>query len=298
MSSFVEIPDEESERRKKPSYNSYVEQREKVLSSSLEGSEEQEAPKAEKKTESLRSCKKSRIWPAVFSIIGLFAFFVLAQVWMKDATLQGFVVTGNEIIQTSEVTGQLKELLGKRLDEVKLSDIEKEIGKMQYAGKVIATKELPGNIRIRIEERQPIAIAHINGEIRFISEDGILLDYAPQVLQENRLPMLSGFQRIRKAEGGNSYLDSAEVSAAISLLLAVRESKFAQFILGEVNVSNPKKLYGRTTGARAKFIFGDKGNFEEKLHNMEIFWKQVVTKKGVKNFDYVDLRFDGKIFAQ
>ncbi|ACF13305.1 hypothetical protein Ctha_0837 [Chloroherpeton thalassium ATCC 35110] len=298
MSSFVEFPDEEPARPKKASYDSYVEQHEQVLSDSGTIPEAPESPVVEKKLAGKSKWKNNRIWPAVFSIVGLFTFFVLAQLWMKDATLRGFVVTGNNIIKTSEVTDKLKNLLGKRLEDIKLSDVEKEISKLNYAGKVVATKEMPGNIRIKIYERRPIALVEINGEIKFLSEDRMLLNYEPKVLDRQRLPMLTGFKAVHTKKNGMSYLDSTEVSGAISLLAATERSEFAHFILGEINVSDPKKLYARTSDADAKFIFGDNGNFDQKLDNMEVFWKQVITKRGVGVFDYVDLRFDGKIFAR
>jgi hypothetical protein len=68
-------------------------------------------------------------------------------------------------------------------------------------------------------------------------------------------------------------------------------------MLSEVQVS-AKQVVAFSTGANTRFIFGNDGYYERKLDNLETFWKQVVVKKGLQQFEYVDLRYDKCVFAK
>ncbi|NTW48536.1 MAG: FtsQ-type POTRA domain-containing protein [Chlorobiales bacterium] len=231
-------------------------------------------------------------------VIGFVLVFVLSQLWMKDATLRELVVVGNDVIKTEEVTGQFKDLIGKRMEDVKLSKIESAVGKMNYVGLVVVTKELPGTIRINIEERVPVALAWIGNDLRLIDNNGYVLDYERKALEDERFPMLSGFKKVRNLPNGARRLDSAEVHDAIELLKAVRQTEYARMVLSEVNVSSPSKMYALTSEGHTRFIFGNGGAYDRKLSYLETFWKEVVAKKGVNQFEYVDLRYEGKVFAK
>ncbi|NTV45245.1 MAG: FtsQ-type POTRA domain-containing protein [Chlorobiales bacterium] len=234
----------------------------------------------------------------IVAVIGFVLAFVLSQLWMKDATLRELVVTGNSVIKTEEVTSQFKDLIGTRMEDVKLSEIESRVGKMNYVGRVVVTKELPATIRISIDERVPVALAWIGNDLRLIDNNGYVLDYERKALEDGRFPLLSGFKKIRRLPNGVRRLDSAEVSSGIELLKALRETEYARMVLREVNVSSPSKLYALTSEGKTRFIFGDSGAYERKLGYLETFWKEVVAKKGVGHFDYVDLRYEGRVFAK
>lgn len=234
----------------------------------------------------------------IVAVIGFVLAFVLSQLWMKDATLRELVVTGNDVIKTKEITSQFAGLIGKRMEDVKLSEIETKVRKMNYVGEVVVTKELPATIRIRIEERVPVALAWVGNDLRLIDNNGYVLDYESKPLEDERFPMLSGFKKVRRLPNGTRRLDSAEVAAGIELLKAVRGTEYARMVLSEVNVSNPSKMYALTSEGNTRFIFGDSGEYERKLKYLETFWKEVVAKRGVGHFDYVDLRYEGKVFAK
>lgn len=245
----------------------------------------------------VKSGLANRVIVIVVVVVFVLAF-VLSQIWMKDATLREFAVVGNDVIKTEQITNQFKDMIGKRMDEVKLSEIETAVGKMNYVGRVVVTKELPGTIRINIEERVPVALAWIGDDLRLIDNNGYVLNYERKALEDERFPMLSGFKKVRKLPNGARQLDSAEVCDAIELLKAVRQTDYARIVLSEVNVSSPSKMYALTSEGHTRFIFGDGGEYDRKLSYLETFWKEVVAKKGVNQFEYVDLRYEGKVFAK
>jgi cell division protein FtsQ len=146
-------------------------------------------------------------------------------------------------------------------------------------------------------ERQFVAFTSIAGRLKVVGDDGVLADAEPEFLGKVRLPWLSGVETVRRNRQGLWALDSAEVAQALQLLAALQQREKSQAMLSEVQVS-AKQVVAFSTGANTRFIFGSDGDYERKLDNLETFWKQVVVKKGLQQFEYVDLRYDKCVFAK
>lgn len=234
----------------------------------------------------------------VVVVVGLIAVFVLSKFWMRESELTRFIVQGNRISKTEEIERALNRFIGKKMNEVSLSDIVDTLQSMPYIRKVIATKELPDAVRLRVQERRPIAIATVGKTLRLIDEAGFVMSKSESVLESTRLPLLTGFTKmVRDSMNTISKLDSAETANALSFCKALMETKYAKMLVSEVRIASDNQLHVFTAESEAKVIFGN-DDHEQRLNNFEIFWKQVVVKKGLKPFEYVDVRFDGKIFAK
>lgn len=232
------------------------------------------------------------------AIAGLIAVFVLSKFWMRESELSRFIVQGNRISKTEEIERVLHRFIGKKMNDVSLSDIVDTLQSLPYIRRVIATKELPDAVRLRVQERQPIAVAVVGKALRLIDEAGFVMSKSESVLESRRLPLLTGFTKInRDSLSTMSKLDSAESANALGFCKALLETKYAKLLIGEVRIVAADQLHAFTAEGEAALIFGNRDH-EEKLNNLEIFWEQVVVKKGLKPFEYVDVRFDGKIFAK
>lgn len=250
---------------------------------------------------SVKKISARNIGIAVGVVSLLIVGFIAAQVWMNDAMLGTFVITGNRLVTAEEITGKVSEHLGKRLEDISLSEIEKTVERHSFIRNAVATKELPNAIRIRITERQPVAVASLGGELRLIDDGGNVLDFETKVFETKRLPLLTGFHNLRRdtlSKYSPLRIDSSEISGAALFLLALAKTEHAKLFISEVCVSEPKKMFALTADGDAKFIFGDRGNYSEKLERFEVFWKEVIVKRGVKNFESVDFRFEKKVFAR
>ncbi len=234
----------------------------------------------------------------IVAVVGLIAVFVLSKFWMRESELARFIVQGNRISKTEEIERALSSFIGKKMNDVSLSDIVDTLQSLPYIRKVIATKELPDAVRLRVQERQPIAIATVGKTLMLIDEAGFLMSKSESVLESTRLPLLTGFTKIvRDSLSAMNKLDSAESANALGFCKALRETKYAKMLVSQVHIANDNQLHILTADGETTFIFGN-GDYEERLNNFEIFWKHVVVKKGLKPFEYVDVRFDGKIFAK
>jgi cell division protein FtsQ len=234
----------------------------------------------------------------VVAVVGLIAVFVLSKFWMRESELTRFIVQGNRMSKTQEIERALNRFIGMKMNEVSLSDIVDTLQSFPYIRKVIATKELPDAVRLRVQERRPIAMAMVEKTLRLIDEAGFVMSKSESVLESTRLPLLTGFTKV-VCDSMNmiSKLDSAETANALSFCKALMETKYATMLVSEVRIAADGQLHVFTAESDAKVVFGNSG-YEQQLNNFEIFWKQVAVKKGLKPFEYVDVRFDGKIFAK
>ncbi len=232
------------------------------------------------------------------AIVGLITAFVLSKIWTRDSELSRVVVQGNRITKTEDIERAVSRFFGKKMNEVSLSDIIDTLQSLPYIRKVIATKELPDAVRLRVQERQPVVMAMVKGELKLIDEDGVVMSKSEGVFESKRLPLLTGFTKIvRDSISAISKLDSIEAATALAFCNALMETKYAKMLVSQVHLADENQLHIFTAEGDARFIFG-RGDYEQRLNNFEIFWQQVVVKKGLKPFDYVDVRFDGKIFAK
>jgi cell division protein FtsQ len=195
----------------------------------------------------------------------------------------------------------VKPLIGVSMSRVSLQHLEDTMRTLPFIRNVVATKELPDAVRLNVVERSPVALALIGGKLKLIDEDGFVLKSNELVLESGRFPLLTGFQKMKKDSlSGLMRIDSAEVFRAVKFCKALTETRYAKLLISEVNVAKPKEMHALSANGNAKFIFGasDVKQYESKLQSFEAFWKQVIVKKGVRRFEYVDLRYDGKIFAK
>ncbi|MCS7210600.1 MAG: FtsQ-type POTRA domain-containing protein [Chloroherpetonaceae bacterium] len=234
---------------------------------------------------------------AVTAVAGLTMLGILASVWSQHLPLSAFVITGNRLARTEAIEATLSSWLGRELSKVSLAEIEETLQANVLIKRAIATKEFPNTIRVQIVERQFVALTVVSGQLKLVGDDGLLADAEPAFLGSQRLPILSGFETVRRVQRRFWALDSAEVQPALQLLTALQSRALCRAMLSEVKVA-PHQLVAFATDANTRFIFGTDGDYERKLDYLETFWKEVIAKKGLRTFEYVDLRYDKRVFAK
>lgn len=239
--------------------------------------------------------------PKTFVLIGvlgaLAALGALAGAWSQQVSLGEFVIMGSRLTRAEAITERLNFMLGKAMREVSLAEIEDTLCAMPLIKKVVATKEFPSAVRLKIIERRFVAFTTVGSRLKVVGDDGVLADAEPEFLGKMRLPWLSGFEKTHRNRQGFLTLDSAEAKSALELLTALQQRELAQMFIAEVRLSS-KELLAFSNDADTRFMFGCDGNYERKLAYLEAFWKQVIAKKGAQQLEYVDLRYDKCVFAK
>jgi len=239
-----------------------------------------------------------RLWGVILSVVVLVLLFGLSQSWQKETSLSEVIINGCEVLNRDSLQNEFSQLLGKRLTDINLEEIEDKMKRIGYIKEVVATKELPNRIRLHIKERVPVAFTILNHNIYVIDEEGMLLEYRRESFKDKNLPMISGIRNIKTLENGVKQIKQSQIVEAIQLVKALNETELAKSIIGEINIEQANMMFARTSQGKAKLIFGDDGGYGELLKKFEAFWVNVVTEKGFKNYSYIDLRFKDKVFVK
>ncbi len=222
----------------------------------------------------------------------------VASYWKKEVVVRDFVVDGVSIMTNRELLSRLTGYKGSNLQELDAEELKQTIMVLPYLRDAVVSKELNGIVRVRVIEREPIALTVIDGRVTVIDREGFLLPWKPVIAE--RFPNLleiAGTGRLKSASNGLQQLDRREVALILHFLEALSETEYACILIRELHLAGNNMTWYIAVQAPTRFIVGNDGNFKEKLKKFEIFWQKVISKKGFGCYDTVDLRFRDRIFT-
>lgn len=253
------------------------------------------------------------------SFATVFGFYVLWRLggWALDEFVyenKAFAIRQVDV-QTDGVisTDQLRRWSGVKAGEnllaLDLSHVKRELELVPAIQSVSLERILPGTLRLRVTEREPLAQIDVmrprsGGGMEMIvfqmDENGYVmlpLDPRQRVLPldsaENALPEIWGVNFSELQPGRR--VDSPPVHAALKLIAAFESSQMADFVeLKSVNVSSPQVLVAKTTEGEITFGLD---NFDQQLRRWRAIrdeclrLNKVVTALDLSVTDSIPLRF-------
>ncbi|GAA4717180.1 cell division protein FtsQ/DivIB [Phytohabitans rumicis] len=159
-------------------------------------------------------------------------------------------ITGTEILTAAEVQRAAAVPDGEALARVDLSGIEKRVGALAPAGRVIASRDWPGTIAIEVVERTPV-VAVPQGK-QFVLVDAAGVAFHTVRSRPAQLPLA------RLTKPGP---DDAATRAALAVLAALSDDLRKQ--LSAVAVEGPARIKLELRGDRT-IIWGDASQSDAK----------------------------------
>jgi cell division protein FtsQ len=230
------------------------------------------------------------------SVVAL-AFY--ASHWKKEVVVRDFVVDGASIVPDREILLRMRDLKGSNLQNLDSKELKKRIMVIPYLRDAEISKEMNGIVRVRVFEREPVAVTVIAGRNMLIDRDGFLLPETKEYSEKlPKLLEIAGINRLKVAANGLQQLDRSDVESIMQFLDALSESDYANILIRKLHLAGNNGNYCSSVEAPTRFIIGNDGKFKEKLKKFEIFWQKVVSKKGVNSYETVDLRFRDRVFTR
>jgi cell division septal protein FtsQ len=172
---------------------------------------------------------------------------------------------------------------GQNLLALRLEDVKRDLEMQAVIESVSVERVLPGTLRLRITERQPVAQISVpvlkpgggfDLKTYQIDEHGYVMlpldprqRVAPSAQSDDQLPLILG---IRGEVQPGRKLDSAQVQAALKWVDAFESSEMANLVeLKTIDIVSPEVLIV-TTGQGSSVTFG-LNNFEQQL----LRWKKI-----------------------
>jgi cell division protein FtsQ len=214
---------------------------------------------------------------------------VVAQMGVVDQ----IVVRGNERLSKGEVLAVLNGLRGESLFGIDLDVWRGRLMRSQWVRDAALRRSLPSTVEVVISERQPIGIGRLNGETYLVDERGAAIDqYGPQYADLD-LPIIDGLAALSDDEGSTTDVARAELAAR--LIAAVRAKPDMAGKLSQIDVTDVHNASVILNGDPAVIYVGE----DQFLQRLQQYVELAPTlRERVSDIDYVDLRFDERIYVR
>ena len=206
--------------------------------------------------------------------------------------IEKIAVKGNERVSKAEVARVLDGLVGQSLVWTDLNRWRGRLMQSPWIRDVAMRRSLPSTIEVFVSERTPMSLARIHGELFLMDEHGVILDRNGPQYRNFDLPIVDGLS-IHPGETGPVADESgAELAARVITSLKTRPAIAAR--LSQIDVSdvhNAAVILDDPTVIQ----LGD----DQFLQRVESYLGLASALRGrVANIDYVDLRFDDRIYVR
>jgi cell division protein FtsQ len=207
--------------------------------------------------------------------------------------IETITVRGNERMSKGEVLAVLTGLRGESLVWTDLDAWRRRLMASPWVRDAGLRRSLPSTIDVVVSERQPIGIGRINGDMYLVDERGVIIDqYGPQYADLD-LPIIDG---LAAAPGGSGSLaDEGRADLAARVIAAVKSKPSVARQLSQVDVSDLHNASVILNGDPAMIQLGE----DQFLTRLQSYLDLAPTlRERVADIDYVDLRFDDRIYVR
>ena len=230
----------------------------------------------------------------IVACVGLFAAYRATTLVLNAASLQvrTIGVHGNTRLSSGEVRALLDGLRGASILTADLDDYRNRLLESPWVADAALRRVLPSTIDVFISERRPIGLCRLATRLYLLDRTGTIIDeFGPQY-SEYDLPMIDGV--VRKG-AGEPVIDERRTELAARVLEGVAQQKGLASRVSQVDVSDLYNAVVMLDGDSAFLHIGTE-RFAERLQSyVEL---EPTLRERVPEIDYVDLRFDERIYVR
>jgi cell division septal protein FtsQ len=213
-------------------------------------------------------------------------------------------VRGNHRLSNGEALAMLQHLRGRSVLALDLADVQRTLLSSPWVAEVSLRKTLPSTLDVVILERAPLGIGRINGALYLVDDRGAIIDDYGPAYADLDLPIIDGLSlrhaHDREGRPGRAIAaadegaDAHRALLARRLLDAVRGLTLAAQI-SQIDVSDSRNAVVLLEGDSTLIRLGDE-RFVERLQSY--FDLVPALRERVPAIDYVDLRFDERVYVR
>jgi len=252
----------------------------------------------------VKPARRRRNWSArlvplaMYGLLGVLVVYALyrGSSVVADAhvlNVDRIVVRGNERLAEGDVLAVLSGLRGESLMWTDLDRWRRRLLASPWVRDAVLRRSLPSTVEVVVWERQPIGIGRINGEMYLVDEAGVIVDeYGPQYADMD-LPIIDGLTRSADQDGAGT--DEARAGLAARVITALRPKPAVARMLSQVDVTDVRNAAVILNGDSAVIQLGD----DQFLPRLQGYLELAASLRArVPDIDYVDVRFDSRIYVR
>jgi cell division protein FtsQ len=148
-------------------------------------------------------------------------------------------------------------------------------------------------LHITVSEREPVArVFTQSGSSFYIDSAGVRMPLLDKLTA--RVPVVTGFTNARRLSGRDSVL-LKEVKAVAQYIYA---HPFWNAQVGQIDITAGGKIELVPVIGNHIIRLGDAQKIDEKLDNLLVFYRQVMSRAGFGKYKVLDLQYEGQVVAE
>lgn len=202
-------------------------------------------------------------------------------------------VHGNVRLSSGEVQAIVNGLQGTSILTADLPAYRKRLMDSPWVADVAMRRVLPGTVEVFVSERRPVGLCRMGTVLYLVDAHGTLIDeYGPQYAEFD-LPIIDGL--VRSPDSGQPLIDEQRADLAARLIEAVAPHKALAQRLSQIDVRDAHDAVVLLQNDPALLHLGE-DHFVERLQTY-IDLAPALHQR-VADIDYVDLRFDERVYVR
>ena len=228
-------------------------------------------------------------------LLALYAVYLAFDLVVSASTLQvrKIAVRGNVRLSSGEVQALVDDLKGTSILTADLDQFRERLMASPWVADVALRRVLPSTIEVFVSERRPIGVCRLGSELYLLDRSGSIIDeFGPQYAEFD-LPIIDGV--VRPPSGTEPAIDARRTALAASVIDALAGHPSLSSRLSQIDVSDVHNAIVMLDGDPALLHVGTE-RFAERLQSyVEL---APALRDRVADMDYVDLRFDRRLYVK
>jgi cell division septal protein FtsQ len=205
--------------------------------------------------------------------------------------VQHIAIEGNVRLSIGEATALLDGLKGENLLLTNLERWRERLQASSWVADAVLRRKLPSTVEIRIVEREPIGIARLRDELYLVDDSGGVIDEFGPRYADCDLPIIDG---LLVADNRGARVDPARSHLVTGLMADLRRRPDVARRVSQIDVADLHDLHVILDEDPTVVRLGETRFLERIWSYVEL---QASLRQRVPAIDYVDLRFDNRVYV-
>jgi cell division protein FtsQ len=202
-------------------------------------------------------------------------------------------VRGNVRLSAGEVQALVDGLRGTNILTADLAAYRRRLLASPWVADVALRRVLPSTVEVFVSERRPIGLSRLGNQLYLVDRQGMVIDEFGPKYSEFDVPIIDGL--VRAGSAGEPALDPRRAELAARVIDAVADRTDLARRLSQIDVGDLHDVVVLLEGDAALVHLGEE-RFLERLQSYVDL--APVLRERVPDIDYVDLRFDSRVYVR
>lgn len=244
---------------------------------------------------------------AIFIVLGISAMLLIAfaNVSNDKRVCKKVLVTisnqlNNHFVDNNDVlammtNGYTEIVQGTAYEDINVRELENRVKANEYVKDAEIFHDLQGNMMINVVLRRPIArIIKENGSGAYIAEDGMLMPVSDKF--SSRVLLISGMTT--DLQGQDYSLENEDFVKLFELVKYINKDKFWKAQIAQIDLQENKEVILLPQITKQYIEFGEIINIESKFERLNIFYKEILPRKGWNSYSRVNVKYKNQIICE